>query len=134
MENKITKILDSIVSTEADQFTNEGLVFTGFSIPKEIAKKNDCLKGWSQTFSMEKAVQNTEDLDQFMTTISSIDHSVLVSVYRNALQESEVLKHSLEILNDIGLITTVGDELRLTDKGICYLTTFLSLKKTMLNK
>lgn len=131
MENKITEMLDSITSTEADEFTNEGLVFSGFSIPQDISKRNDCFKGWSQSFSMEKATKDTEDFDKFTEALTSIDAKILIDIYQNTFSKTSVIKQSVENLIKLNLISDSNDACHLTDKGICFLATLLSLKRIL---
>lgn len=133
MENKITKILDTITSKEADLFTDEGLAFSGFSIPKEISKRNECFKGWSQSFSMDRSTQETDDLDQFIKILSTIDYQLLIDIYRNTLISGDVVTSRSENLKSLSLVTFYNNDIRLTDKGICFLTAFLSLKQIFKN-
>ena len=128
MKNTITEMLDSITNYEADNFTNEGLIFSGFSIPKDISKRNECFKGWSQSFSMEKASKNTQDLNQFTEILASINAKILIDIYLDTFSVKSANKHSIENLIKLNLIVSSNESFQLTDKGICFLTTFLSLK------
>lgn len=87
LKNNIHEKLNSIISKDADFFTEEGLIFQGFSIPAKLSLKNNCFKGWSQYFSLseESSKVNLEN-----NTLSEIDFNLLKNIFYKDISNLDI--------------------------------------------